>query len=80
MTVMQYERATPPHEQLERTAEVAVEEEVVVREEPYTNQFEKELKRIMKESGYANVSQIYRKFYKESGSPQKFSELLHIKN
>lgn len=47
----------------------------MVPSEPYTNQFEKELKRIMKESNYSNVSMIYKKFYKESEKPSNLSEL-----
>ena len=61
--------------QLERATLVVAEEEVVVHEEPFTNQFEKELKRIMKESNYSNVSMIYRKFYKESRTPSAINTL-----
>ncbi|MEQ1723761.1 MAG: hypothetical protein ABL930_11335 [Pseudobdellovibrio sp.] len=61
---------------LEIVAIKATEEEVVVREEPYTNEFEKELKRIMKESNYSNVSMIYKKFYKETERPENLNRLL----
>lgn len=51
----------------------------MVREEPtvnqYTNQFEKELKRIMKESNYSNVNMIFMKFYKQSKRPERLAEL-----
>ena len=38
--------------------------------------FEKELIRIMKMSGYANVSQIYKNFYKESQNPEAIVSLI----
>ena len=42
---------------------------------PVANQFEQELKKIMKESGYGNVSMIYRKFYKQSEKPSAINTL-----
>ena len=59
----------------ERTAFVAVKEEIVACNEPYTNLFEKELKKVLKESNYSNVSLIYRKFYKESAEPEKIETI-----
>ena len=44
-------------------------------DEPFTNLFEKELKRIMKESNYENVSMIYRKIYKDSDKPNAINTL-----
>ena len=52
----------------------------MVREEPYTNQFEKELKRIMKESNYSNVGMIYKKFYKETVKPGAICTLFASKD
>ena len=47
----------------------------MVHEEPPSNLFEKELKRIMKESNYSNVTMIYKKFYKETESASQVMRL-----
>lgn len=42
----------------------------------YTNLFEKELMRLMKDSNYSNVNMIYKKFYAQSNRADSISNLL----
>jgi chorismate mutase len=59
---------------------VPAREETVVSsiDEAYENLFEKELKRIMKQENYENVSMIYRKIYEQRPKPEEISGLFAL--
>ena len=67
------------NKQLERTAQIAVQQKSFVQEEPFKNLLEKELKKIMKESNYSDVSMIYAKFYSQRENPEKILQLFEVK-